>query len=140
MKLKSNPTIFSDVLINNFGQIVNEMLSEKSIKPDVSYKPAVELSENNDRYMLQLSLPGVPKENIRIRQEDLIIKIEAQRNAITSDNKILHSEFNYGMFTRDVLLPKNANLDAISATFQEGILTVLVPKKEESKPKNISIT
>ena len=48
IKLKTNPAIFSDVLINNFGQIVNDMLSENTDKLQAIYRPPVELSENND--------------------------------------------------------------------------------------------
>ncbi|HBN03127.1 MAG TPA: hypothetical protein DD396_03700 [Bacteroidetes bacterium] len=139
IKLKTNPAIFSDVLINNFGQIVNDMLSENTDKLQAIYRPPVELSENNDHYMLQLSLPGVTKQNISISQEDHIIKIEAHHSTTASAYKVLHSEFNQGKYAREVRLPKNVSLDAISAKLQDGILTVLVQKKEESKPKSIRI-
>jgi HSP20 family protein len=140
MRLKTNQAIFSDVLINNFGQIVNEMLSETTNKPQGIYRPPFQLSENDEQYMLQLSLPGVNKQNISINQEEHIIKIEAHRATTASDYTVLHSEFNHGKYVREVRLPKNASLDAISAKLQDGLLTLFVQKKEESKPKSISIT
>lgn len=139
MNVKNNPTIFSDMLINNFGHIVSDLLTDGTAVKSDNYRTALEFSENHDQYQVQLSLPGVLKEHVKISQEDSVLKIEAERLAPTTDFKVLHTEFKYGKYAREVRLPKNANGEFVNAKLQDGILSISIAKREESKPKNIEV-
>ena len=141
MNSKTHPTFLSDMLVGNFGELVNNLFSEDVVSSNIAFRPAIEVKELEDQFEIQAALPGIKKEEITIEVEDNRLKISGERSSSsTSDNDKTHvSEFRYGKFERSILLPKNADYDKIEALFEDGILKVLVPKQEILKPKNILI-
>jgi HSP20 family protein len=139
MNVKTQPSLLSDMLINNFGHIMNDYLTEAKVQTKSDFSPALELHELDDSYLLKVALPGISKENISISQEENRVRISGEHTATEVDAKKLHSEFRYGKFSREVRLPKNVNLDSIKASFDHGVLSVVVAKKPETKAKAIDI-
>ncbi|PCJ66071.1 MAG: heat-shock protein Hsp20 [Bacteroidetes bacterium] len=138
MNVKTHPTLLSDMLVSNFGSIVNDIFKEEGANP-TSFRPRLELIENDIDYQLNLALPGIKKEEISIKQEGNLLRITGERKIVETAGKRLINEFNYGNFSRSVRLPKNATHDGIVASYENGILNITIAKQEEVKPKEIRI-
>ncbi len=103
--------------------------------------PAVEITENDEHVMLIAELPGVDPSDVEITLEDglLTIKGEKKFEGNTKENKYHRSERSYGSFTRGFRLPLSVAEGEVSASFDKGVLTVLLPKPEKFKARKIEI-
>lgn len=105
-----------------------------------SWNPAVEIYDNGAGYTLKADLPGVAKEDIAINVNDGLLVLEGERKQPqTADNTYYHSEVIYGSFRRAFKLISDVNADGITAEYNNGVLTINIPKPEETKPKQIQI-
>lgn len=103
--------------------------------------PSVDISESNDKFMLTAELPGVKKENVKINLNHNTLTIEGEKKT-SEEKKNESSYFNerfYGKFKRSFTLSADIDADKIKADFQDGILTVSLPKSERIKPRQITI-
>jgi len=105
------------------------------------WMPAVDLYEDKDNLHLKAELPGMNKNNIEISVHEGVLTISGERKL---DEKyeaaeVYRSERALGRFQRTLTLPAQVNAEKVKAHYQDGILTVLLPKAEESKPKHIEI-
>lgn len=103
--------------------------------------PAVDIAEDDDRYVVTVELPGSKKEDITVEMKDGMLTIRGEKRNERESRKE-HSrwiERTFGSFSRSFTLPSNAVADRIKAEFHDGVLTIEVPKAEEAKPKVISI-
>lgn len=101
------------------------------------------VSENENEYLVELSAPGLKKEDINIEVENNILKISStvEDNKEEKNEGYYRREFFKSSFERNFALPKGINKDEISATMLDGILNITIPKiKEEKKKENITIT
>lgn len=105
------------------------------------WAPAVDLYESKDHFIAKAELPGMKKEEIdlSLHQGTLIISGERRVESNSSDADASRSERFFGRFQRSVDLPKPVDSNKVTATYKDGILTVTLPKTEESKPKQISV-
>ena len=105
------------------------------------WAPAVDLYEDKDHLIVKAELPGMRKEDIDIslHQGSLIISGERKAESQNEDGDTSRSERFFGRFQRALELPKPVDANGVTATYKEGILTVTLPKTEESKPKQISV-
>ncbi len=103
--------------------------------------PLVNLTENNDHYFLRAELPGVAADDIDIQSAHNSITITGERKLPQeNENARFHRrERDAGRFSRVVKLPGDIDSDKIEAKLENGILTLTIPKAEESKPKQIKI-
>lgn len=102
---------------------------------------AVDVSENDDNFVVRASIPGVNPDDIEVTLSDntLTIKGETQSD-VTSENEKYHvRERRSGGFTRTLTLPMPLKTDAIEANHENGVLTLTLPKAEEVKPRRITI-
>ena len=122
-----NPTIdFMKILDESFDDSV-DFTSRKC--------PAHDVVENDDEFIIKMELAGVKKENISIETEDDVLTIETERKK-DDTLKYRRSEMYSGKYKRSFILPDNTSVDEISASLEDGILTVIIPKTvEESKKK-----
>ena len=139
MNVKTHPTLLSDMLVSNFGNIVNDIFNDERPSKVNNFRPRIELSDIDTAYQLKLMLPGVKKEDISIIQKDGVLKISGTRRNKETEFKALINEFVYGDFERLVRLPKNASTESIDAAYDNGILTVTIGKHLEIKPQEIKI-
>ncbi|MBT8327876.1 MAG: Hsp20/alpha crystallin family protein [Bacteroidia bacterium] len=139
--IKPRPTFLSDMLVSNFGELADSFFNEEFGNSTQGFKPAIEVKEKESQFEVKASLAGIKKEDISIEVEDNRLKISGVRSTSSEkeEDKVHMSEFRYGKFERVILLAKNANYDKIEAQFEDGILTIIVPKQEVLKPKNITI-
>jgi HSP20 family protein len=90
----------------------------------------------------KVDLPGVEEKDIDVRLENNTLTIRGERKfekSINEDN-YLRVERTYGSFTRSFALPNTVNAESINASYDKGVLTVHMPKREESKPKQVKIS
>lgn len=104
--------------------------------------PSLDLVEDKDNLIAQLELPGLRKQDIDVALHEGVLTISGERTKEPAkDESGTHrTERFFGRFHRTVALPKPVKADAIKATYKDGLLTVVMPKTEEAKPKQIAVT
>ena len=106
------------------------------------WAPAVDIKEDADRFVLQADIPGVKPEDIDVSMEDgvLTIKGEKKTEAKTEEEGYKRVERTYGSFYRRFSLPDTADAESISAKSSNGVLEIVIPKRESVKPKKITVS
>lgn len=99
--------------------------------------PKVNISETDDAYEVELAAPGMKKDdfNIEIDNQVLTISSEMENEEETTDNNYTRREFGYSSFKRSFTLPESVDDGKIKAKYNEGILNIELPKREEAKKK-----
>lgn len=102
-----------------------------------SYVPAVNVQETEDNYQLEVVAPGFDKADIKVEVNDGVLLITGEHKTETKDEKDNYTrrEFHFANFSRRFTLPETADDAQISATYTNGILNLVLPKKEEAKPQ-----
>ena len=121
---------------------VDKFLDEalRGTNGSASWSPACNASEDERSYWVQAALPGLHREDIEIVVEDQVLTIKGERKEETAKEKTYFvREFHRGSFVRSFKLPNTADQSKVAATYQDGVLTVEVPKREETKPRRITI-
>jgi len=105
------------------------------------WAPAVDVAETPQEYLLNVELPGVAKEDVKLFVEDGVLCIEGERRREKEENdKRYHRvERAYGCFLRSFALPDDVDEQKLQADFKEGVLSVHLPKSEKSKPRAIQV-
>ncbi len=100
------------------------------------------ISENENEYLVEISAPGLKKEDIKIELENDVLKISSsvKDKKEEKNESYYRREFYKSSFERSFAIPKGVNKDQISATMNDGILIVEIPKAKEEKKENIKIT
>ena len=95
--------------------------------------PAVNISQDDKSFMLEVVSPGFKREDFKINVDDDILTISAESKQEQKDNNREYSrrEYSYSSFTRSFRLPDNAKDDAISARYNDGVLQISIPKSGE---------
>jgi HSP20 family protein len=105
------------------------------------WSPALDLYQNNDNVVAVVELPGMRKEDIEISLHDGTLTIGGERRRETSNGeKAERTERYIGKFRRSITLPVRVDANKVSASYQNGILTVTLPKAEEARPKQIPVS
>lgn len=105
------------------------------------WTPATDIYESKDEYMLDVELPGIAKDDVKIEFENGVLSINGERKEEkeVKEENVHRVERCYGSFSRSFRLPKNVNDKKINARMKDGILEVTIPKAEELKAKAIPI-
>jgi HSP20 family protein len=105
------------------------------------WMPAMDLLESGDHFVLRADLPGMSEDDVKIELEDATLTISGERKAEhESDGEGYYRvERASGSFQRSLTLPKGVDPEAVSASFDRGVLEVRIPKPEERKPRRIEI-
>jgi HSP20 family protein len=128
----------------NLRRTVDRLFDNAS--PDHEWQPtqwglAVDVVENKDDFIVKASVPGINPDDLDISYADATLTIKGE---IKSDNEYEKNQYHlherrYGTFTRSISLPTKIKGDAIEASYQNGVITLRLPKTEEVKPKRITI-
>ena len=99
--------------------------------------PKVNIRETTDAYFVDMAVPGMNKEDFLVDLDDSILSISSEKTQEHQESKdnFTRREYGYASFKRTFTLPESIEENKIKATYQEGILTVHLPKKEEAKQK-----
>jgi len=106
-----------------------------------SWAPAVDIYEHEGNIVLSAELPGVDAKDVDVRVENNVLTLRGERkwNSDVQQESYHRVERAYGSFTRSFTLPNVVDTESIKADFKDGMLKLVLPKKEEAKPKQISI-
>ena len=140
MNIKTHPSLLSDILISNFGDIVNDIFTEDQKTSRPTFRPNIEFIEKEKSFLLSVALPGMAKENISIKLEGDILKITGENKSPKKEGTAIVSEIRYGKYTRSLKLPQNVNTLSTDANYTDGVLYITLDKKEKDQPKEISIS
>ncbi len=125
------PSIFEDLFIQN-PLMVGRNYFEKSL-------PAVNIKETPNDFQVEVAAPGLNKEDFVVELEHQVLTIFSEKSQeskeVSEDERYTRKEFSYNAFKRAFTLPEKVEFDKIEAVYTNGILKVIVPKKEESKEK-----
>ncbi|MBI1750491.1 MAG: Hsp20/alpha crystallin family protein [Acidobacteria bacterium] len=107
-----------------------------------AWSPAVDIYETEHDLVLRADLPDLNEKDIDIRIENNMLTIRGERKLEknVSEDNYLRMERAYGAFSRSFSLPDTVNTDQIKAEYRNGVLTVNLPKREESKPKQVKVS
>jgi HSP20 family protein len=97
--------------------------------------PAVNITENDNEYSVTVAAPGLKKSdfNIDVEGNMLTISSEKEESKEEKDARYTRNEYNYSSFSRSFTLPEEVNREKIEAKYEDGVLKLALPKKEEAK-------
>jgi HSP20 family protein len=128
---------FNDVFESYFN---DSLISNRA----VSRVPAVNISETENGYQVELAVPGLKKEDFKINVDKNILNVSAENKAAANESnenkKYNRIEYSYSTFTRSFTLPESVDHSKIDAGYTDGILRITIPKKEEAKLLSREIT
>lgn len=131
------------VLQNRLNSIFNDFARPDSGDEVTAgnFIPAVDIYEDQQKLVLKLEVPGIKQDDLQIHVENQTLTIKGERR-FESDEKeenFRRIERRYGSFVRNFSLPQTVDTNAIEANYDAGVLSVALPKKAESKPKQVKI-
>ena len=99
--------------------------------------PKVNIKENGNAFMVEMAVPGLKKSDFHINLDNEILSIstETKEESEHKEENYTRREFGYSSFKRTFNLPESVNDEKINANYENGILSILLPKKEEAKQK-----
>jgi HSP20 family protein len=106
-----------------------------------TWAPAVDIYETEHELVVKADLPEVDPKDLDVRVENNILTIRGERKfeKKVNEENYLRVERSYGSFARSFTLSSTVNSEAIKADYQNGVLTLSIPKREETKPKQIKV-
>lgn len=105
------------------------------------WAPAIDVYDSKDNIMVKADLPGLTKDEIEVsvHNNNLIIKGEKKKDQEVKEENYYRTERFYGSFYRTIPLSSDVDADKVVAKYEDGVLSLTLPKKEEAKPKQITI-
>ena len=105
------------------------------------WKPPVEVKESDNAYDVLVETPGMERDDLKIEFNDGVLSVSGEKKHSEKNEKdsYFRTERCYGAFNRALHVPSDVKVDGIKASYKDGVLTVTLPKAEESKPKEITI-
>jgi HSP20 family protein len=118
------PSLFDDDFLPGFSGRSSSM-------------PAVNIREDEKNYILDLAVPGINKNDLKIDINEYVLTISSETKNESEESRegYKRKEFSYSSFCRSFYIPENVNRDKIEANYKDGVLRVGLPKQEEEKNK-----
>jgi HSP20 family protein len=131
-------TSLQDQVNRLFSDVLERKGEESSL---TAWAPSVDIYETEHELVVKADLPEVDPKDLDIRVENNILTIRGERKfeKKVSEENYLRVERAYGSFARSFTLANTVNSEAIKADYQNGVLTLSIPKREEAKPKQIKV-
>jgi HSP20 family protein len=128
--------LFDTLMPRAYGQGGDDEESRTAV-----WAPRTDLAETEDAYRIMLDVPGMTKDDLTINYQDNQLTVSGERTATKRDENenFVRVERSFGHFYRSFTLPKSVDDAEISAEYQDGVLTIHVPKAEEEKPRRIEV-
>ena len=127
-------------VIDDFFKPWNEWFTNSGLSSKLLTVPAVNVVENRNEYKVSLAAPGMKKADFQIDVEGnmLTISSEKEETKEEKDEQYTRKEFSYSSFSRSFSVPDDVRQDRIEAVYEDGVLKISLPKKEDAKTKSIS--
>lgn len=124
-------------LLNEFERVFNR----PTFRWHNEWSVALDVAENDEGYVVKASLPGIPADDVELTLEDNVLTIKGEMKA---DETVEEAQYHvrerrFGSFSRSIRFPVLVNSTAVTASFENGVLSLQVPKAEEAKAKRIEI-
>jgi len=133
-------------LFGRFNDEINRILAGPATRNGTGqardWVPAVDIREEDDRFVLTADIPGVERKDVDITLEDGVLTIKGERRAEheAQSGDLRRRERVLGAFTRQFTLPDTVNDEHISATARDGVLQIVIPKQERPQTRRISVS
>lgn len=129
-------------LHGNFDRLVDRLFNEPWAANGEILPYKVDVREDAGHYYVEAELPGLSKDDIQITVENGLLTVAGEkRTSYNQDKENLHiQERRYGKFSRQFTLPTAVDEEKVNATLKDGILTITLDKREEVKPKKITVS
>jgi len=132
--------------VNLFDQFNNELngyfsRTDPATTRQRDWKPAVDIHEEESRFVLTADVPGVSREHIELSLEDGVLTVKGERSAEqeSASEGFRRRERVHGTFLRQFTLPDTVDAEHINATVKDGVLVIEIPKQEKPRPKKITV-
>jgi len=113
---------------------------QESTVPARAFLPPTDIFESEDALTIVMEMPGVDRKDVEVKVEDDILNVEGRLDFSKYEGmQPVYTEYNVGHYRRSFSLSSKIDQDRISAQMQDGVLTLLLPKSEEAKPRRISV-
>lgn len=137
-----SPNHYANSVVDLVDAFFKQNLDNSSIKSSVNkFSPRVDVLEKDNAYHFHVIVPGVKKEELKLKIEDGVLRISGERKSLEeSEGTTIHRiESTFGSFERAFRLPKDANTEELTAQYQDGVLTITVQKLEKAIARDIEI-
>ncbi len=139
------PNILEDMLNvrGDFDRIFDRWLSDRGTSQLAAWMPPVDVRETNEAILVQAELPGLRPDDVDVRVENGVLTVSGEKKHEVEEGKEESGyhlfERRYGRFERSFTLPSSVSHDAIKARFDNGVLTISLPKAETARPRRVQI-
>lgn len=124
----------------NFDRIMSGFM-QPTMGGTGSWMPPADLRETDKAFVIEAELPGVKKDEVELTYEDGVLTFSGERRfeSDEEDRNYRRVERRYGSFSRSFRLPREVKAEEVSAQFEDGLLTITIPKGEDALPRTIKI-
>lgn len=125
--------------IINFDELFDELFNSRNNMASKNFMPAVNISESDASFHLDMAIPSFTKEDVTITLDKKLLTISGKKNEETTDEtkKVKRKEFHYKSFSRSFTLPENIQAEKVEAKYENGVLILNIPKTEVEKEKSV---
>jgi HSP20 family protein len=132
------------VLQNRLNSIFNDFARPEGEQETLamgSFIPAVDVYEDAHNLVLKLEVPGIKQDDLDVRVENQTLTVKGERKFETNEKEenFHRIERRYGSFARSFTLPQTVDTGAVKASYEQGVLTISLAKKEAAKPKQVKV-
>lgn len=134
--VKFNSDNKKNVSVPSFNNVFDSIFNDTFFSDRmISRVPAANISETSDHFHVELAAPGLKKEDFKLKLERDVLSIAVEQMSQNEEKERNYAkrEFSYSSFVRAFTLPDSANTEGIEATYQDGVLYIDIPKREEAK-------
>ena len=125
--------------LSSLRDLLDSAFQLASSVPTTGWTPKLDIFEDDNKVTVQVELAGMKKEDFDISLQDDVLTISGERKGESRNGESFRSERFFGTFSRSVTLPSAVKADEVSAAYEDGVLSVTLPKAEEAKPKKIQV-
>lgn len=115
---------------------------ERQALAAAKWTPSVDISEDDNEYLIKVELPEVKKEDVKVTVENGVLTLRGERKFEKEEKgrKYHRIERSYGSFMRSLSMPDDADAEKVAADYKDGVLQIRLPKSEAKKPRQIEVS
>jgi HSP20 family protein len=127
--------------LNEFNRLLDRNGNDESTSATAEWAPAVDIDEHADKYVLHADVPGVDPNAIEITLEHNVLTLAGSREKAVEQSGVESRRIERinGRFLRRFTLPESVDADGVKATGKNGVLEIVIPKREAAKPRKINV-